>query len=285
MRNQYRVLAERYEVVKDAVLQADQGTTLQRAYDCIVELKHLIGNNFIEYYNKIKNNPSEADSEYMDTSGQVLVEEVWPDWFNQNFDKINNYLSKNSSANVEGINFTGVIFQNFKNLKAAGSLRPYKNTKTDQWAAHITLMSEFLRDYFIAEKGSEEEKTALQKTYATLYHEYVHFKQFLKHKGTAYDSLKSDRPDTKKNNKPFNATRLFARYHNNRQELMAQASSTANEIIKKYGIDNAINKFNEYMNREDVKEKMNERGYTRNSKNTFYKYVIDYIKQFGQKNA
>jgi len=196
------------------------------------------------------------------------------DWWERKLEELNNYLYDHTK-NAEH-NFTGIDFQNFSDPKLNGQAGIRKHYNVGQTDIHVSLSTRYLKEIALAEE--QNINIILQEVYYILYHEYVHYIQFIKkrsyltRKFSTRDVRQSQR-DKDSSNSEYGST-----YYNKPEEIMAQASNAANQFLTKYKTpQNAIKAFNQVMSKPTNQKALEDRGYTPEAKKKFFRYVVDYI--------
>jgi hypothetical protein len=184
--------------------------------------------------------------------------------------ELNNYLYVHTKNDEH--NFTGIYFANFSNPNVNGHAGVRKHHTT----IFVSLSIHYLKEIALAEE--QNINIILQEVYDTLYHEYVHYIQYIKQRSYLTRKLSTRDVRQSQRDKDSSNSKYDSTYYNKSEEIMAHASNAANQFLTKYKTpQNAIKAFNQVMSKPTIQKGLEDRGYTPKAKKKFFRYVVDYI--------
>ena len=260
MRNQYQLLAEKYNLVKDAAIDPFENSHFTQTAQVVIQVMVHIKNIWTEFINK------EASGINLN---QELKDRIWNNFITNKIPHLNNYLA--STTQDSSKSFAGVVLRELpeNHIAAYVTITRDANKVPDEnnMDGAIFLNVDYLSQVAFT-KTPEEQKKIINRITNSLYHEYIHFIQYQKHLArnpqSLISKLKSMGSQTSLSN---------AEYYNTKNEIMTQASDAANFFFRKFG--NAEDAIKALIRLGDRYTK--EMELTPENKKRFYRYTIDYI--------
>ncbi len=268
MRNQYLLLAEKYDLVKEAAIDPFNSDDFTKTAQVVIQVLVHVKNMWLDFINR-----SAQDIELDD---QGFRDKIWNNFITSKISQLNNYLF--STTRDSSKNFAGVALGRLPENHIAGfATLPYdsNNASDENYVAPVAIVLNV--DYLSRvafTRTPEEQKSVIDSVTNSLYHEYIHFIQHQKHLARDPRSLVNKLKNTNNNR---NATISNAEYYNSKQEIMTQASDAANFFLRKYGnVNDAINALTKFGDRYTKEMEL-----TPDNKKRFYRYTVDYINKQG----